>query len=68
MKRRSGGHRAELDASDAVAQLVERRRPTHDAHHVGDHQQDPTGDARLGRKTHLRKRRTECLLKQQDVS
>lgn len=48
-----GLYRAELDASDAVAQLVQRRRPAHDAHHVGHHQQDAAGHARLGREAHL---------------
>lgn len=46
-------HRAELNASDAVAQLVQGRRPAHDAHHVGHDQQDPAGDARFSRQTDL---------------
>lgn len=56
------GYRAELDASDAVAQLVERRRPAHDAHHVGNNQQNPTGHSRLSRQTHLKhkKKKLEC--------
>ena len=47
------GYRAELDASDAVAQLVERRRPAHDAHHIGNNQQDPPRYSRLGWQTDL---------------
>ena len=49
-------HRAELDASDAVAQLVQRRRPTHDAHHVWNDQQDSSSDAGFSRQTDLKKR------------
>lgn len=41
---KSEGYRAELDASDAVAQLVKRRRPAHDAHHIGNDQQNPSSD------------------------
>lgn len=49
-------YRAELDASDAVTQLVQRRRPTHDAHDVGNHQQDPACDTRFSRQTDLKQK------------
>lgn len=52
-------YRAELDAPDTVAQLVQRGRPAHDAHHVGHHQQDASGHARLGREAHLEKAERE---------
>lgn len=54
-----GGYRAELDASDAVAQLVQWGRPAHDAHHVGDHQQNPAGDTGLSRQTDLEQTRRQ---------
>ena len=44
---------AELDASAAVAALVERRRPHAGAHDVGNHEHDGARHARLGRQPHL---------------
>lgn len=46
-------YRAELDPPDTVAQLVQRWRPAHDAHHVGHHQQDAASHTRLGWQAHL---------------
>lgn len=50
---RSGVYCAELDASDTVAQLVKWRGPAHDAHHIGNNQQNPASDARFSRKPDL---------------
>lgn len=50
-----GVYRAELDAPHAVAQLVERRRPAHDAHHVRNDQQNAAGDTGLSRQPHLKR-------------
>lgn len=50
---KDGAYRAELDASDAVAQLVQGRRPAHDTHHIRNDQQDPAGDTRFSRQPDL---------------
>lgn len=50
---RSGVYCAELDASDTVAQLVKWRGPAHDAHHIGNNQQNPASDAGFSRKPDL---------------
>lgn len=50
---RSGIYCAELDASDTVAQLVKWRGPAHDAHHIGNNQQNPASDTGFSRKTDL---------------
>lgn len=46
-------YQAKLYSSDRVAQLVQWRRPAHNTHHVGNNQQDPTCDSRLGWQTDL---------------
>lgn len=50
-------YRAELNASDTVAQLVQWGRPAHDAHDVGHHQKDAPCHARLGWQAHLETQR-----------
>lgn len=47
------GYRAELDSSHTVSQFVQRRRPAHDAHHIGNNQQNSSGNSRFSRQTHL---------------
>lgn len=46
-------HRAELDSSDWVSQLVQWRRPAHNSHHVGYNHQDTPCYPRLGWQTDL---------------
>ncbi len=41
-------YRAELDSPDTVAKFVQRRRPAHDAHHIGHNQQNTSRHTRLG--------------------
>lgn len=43
----------EVYSPDAVSNSVQWRRPTHDSHDVGDHQQYCTGHTGLGRQAHL---------------
>ena len=49
----AGGHLAELDAPQRVAEGVEGRGPERHAHHVGHHQQDSARHPGLGRQTNL---------------
>ena len=55
-------YRTELDSTHAVAQLVQRRRPAHDAHHVGHHQQNASCHSRLSRQAHLQPVPITCVL------
>ena len=43
---------AELESPDGVSEVVERRRPEADAHHVGDYHHEGSAPARLSGKTH----------------
>lgn len=47
---------AEVDASDAIADTVKRRRPAHYSHNIGNYEQHGTRHPRFSRQTHLRKR------------
>lgn len=45
---------AELDSSDRVAQLVQRRWPAHNTHHIGHNKQDSPWYAGLSWEAHLK--------------